>query len=297
MRRTKKLLYLLVFFSFLSSIPWGPMYLPPSQFSNHEFTGTVLYLRTYSETLPHILKLAEETNIKLILSIGNPNPCYYVVREENSSPTYCRFSHPHKIARLNTRKVLKDLQPFFLHRDLIRSYVDKGVIVGFRIFDEPHDRDCRRYGFSRFITISPDDLDEVYRAVLLAFGEKTAVGSTSPPCFIKRTRYGKLCFVQYRWPSRQSIEKFFAPQISEARASGLFIVASLNSNMSEVDNQTFFNAWKKLCEMKPDFVTAWQWPTLSRYPYDGVETRVKDPTVAELLKEISQTCSTSQPAT
>ena len=173
---------------------------------------------------------------------------------------------------------------------MFQEYIQRGVIVGIRVFDEPHDRDCSSYGYSNHVTISPEDLDEVYSYLIENFGE-VPVGSTSPPCYIKRTSYGKLCFVQYRWPPSLTLQDFFSPHIQEARENDLFLIGSLNSNVSQVDNSTFFSAWETMCGVDFDFITSWQWPTNDRYPSPGVENRINDPAVQEILIRIKRSCN------
>ena len=146
------------------STPWGPMYLPVEEFPNYDFTGTIIYLRTYSDNIQNILQEAEQNHLKLILSLGNPNPCAYLTSEEGpDNNDTCHFSRPHQIGRIDTQRIKEELSDFIQHRELFQEYIQKGVIIGIRIFDEPHDRDCSPYGYSQYITIAPQDLDEIYQ--------------------------------------------------------------------------------------------------------------------------------------
>ncbi len=264
--------------------------MPPEEFGNYNTTGTIVYLRIFDEdTIKNLLEQAQHHKMKIILSLGNPNPCEYLISDNLIDPNdTCNFSTPHQLGNIDVEAVKESLREFVEHKDIFLPYLGS-VIVGIRVFDEPHDRNCSNYSYANHITIDPEDLNQVYSYLKENF-PGVYVGSTSPPCYIKRT-CGKLCFVQYRWPSSQSLQEFFAPHVEEARANNLFLVTSLNSNYSDVDNQTFFEGIKTLCSMDVDFITSWQWPTTDKYPYPGVEDRIKDPQVANLLIEIKEACN------
>jgi hypothetical protein len=268
--------------------PWGAMYVPPSEFGSHGMTGAVVYLRNFNQaTVRNILEEAERNNVKLILTFAPTNPCNYISTTAGlDTGDMCGFSRPHQLGVLDVNQVKADLQTFVQNSNLFVEYINKGVIVGIRIFDEPHDRRCS----GTTITVRPQDMSEIYNYIKQNFGSNVKVGSTSPPCYIKRTT-GDLAFAQYRWPNTQTVQEFFTNHINQAKANGISLVVSLNSNNSNVSNTTFFSAYKTLCEMKPFFITSWQWPTSSKYPYPGVEDRIEDPAVQSILNQIKQACS------
>ena len=276
--------------SYTFGVPWGPMYPPVEKFKDGLFTGAVVHFKRFDESLmKNILETARRYGIKLIISIGPSNPCSFFISEVGmDEKNTCDFRRKHVLIHIDVERIISLLKPFMEHGEIFDEYITDGTIVGIRIFDEPHDIDCSKFGGPRFATVLPDDMNRIYQHLSLIF-PKVVVGSTSPPCYMKRMKNGRLSFAQYRWDHRVPVDRFFREQIIEARENDLFFIGALNSNSSAVGNDVFFKAIPLLCELGVDFVTLWKWKTDPRYPHPGVEDRIENIS-PEILREIKRRC-------
>jgi ATP-dependent helicase HrpA len=256
--------------------PWGAMYAPiAAGASQYGMTGIVTYVRA-----PNFLKLlsdlreARANNVKLIVTLGTTDPSAFM------DPAGRAFDFELFYGQ--------EIAPFWTQTDIRQAVVEalvEGTIWGFRILDEPHDRqDCAtnvvaadrmtyRYalhpaGMAGLLNRLAGDLAGMAADVPILSQNPflVRVGSTAPPDYMDQVRLsgvGGALFggIQYRWPSPgPSLEETFKSWGDYAAAKGIALLGSLNSNSSTVADTTFFESLISLCRNpRVDFVTSWQW--------------------------------------